>query len=169
MWSIQSNLCQQPPLYSDHFFSSWWTKKAIHWLLFKGRYTLGDKLQQHDEATHRSNKSLRVYWRIFVKIFVAATEFCRHNKSHRFSHLFFCDLLQGQNPVVETKIFTKILQTHEVICHDLSLRHVCRLTLLLQLITRPVHMEWSVAATCCYNLSPRVYRLQNLFTIGISL
>ena len=51
----------------------------------KGWYTLGDKFQQHVEATHCSDKSLRVYWRIFVKIFVAATEFCRRNKSHRFS------------------------------------------------------------------------------------
>ena len=42
---------------------------------FKGRYTLGDKLQQHVAATYCSDKSLRVYWRIFVKIFVAATEF----------------------------------------------------------------------------------------------
>ena len=35
-------------------------------------------------ATHSSDKSLRVYWRIFVKIFVSATEFCRRNKSHKF-------------------------------------------------------------------------------------
>ena len=42
----------------------------------KGRYTLGDKLQQHVAATRCSDKSLRrVYWRIFVKIFLAATEF----------------------------------------------------------------------------------------------
>ena len=27
---------------------------------------------------------LRVYWRICVKIFVSPTEFCRHNKSHKF-------------------------------------------------------------------------------------
>ena len=42
---------------------------------YKGRYTLGDKLLQHVAATRCSDKSLRVYWRIFVKIFVAATEF----------------------------------------------------------------------------------------------
>ena len=41
----------------------------------KGRYTLGDKLQQHVAATRCSDKSLRVYCRIFVKIVVAATEF----------------------------------------------------------------------------------------------
>ena len=34
----------------------------------------------------------------------------------------------------------------------------CRLTVLLQLVAQPVHMEWSVAATCCCNLSPSVYR-----------
>ena len=36
---------------------------------------LGNKLQQHVAAILCSDKSLRVYWRIFVKIFVAATEF----------------------------------------------------------------------------------------------
>ena len=160
MSSIQSNLCQQPPLYSDHFFSSWWTKKAIHWLLIKGRYTLGDKLQQIASCVLENFcENLCRCNRILSPQQVAQIQ----------SYLFFCDLLHRQNPVVETKIFTKILQTHEVICHDLSLRHVCRLTVLLQLVARPVHMEWSVAATCCYNLSPSVYRLRNLFTIGISL
>ena len=47
----------------------------------KGRCTLGDKLQDHVTvaATRRSDKSLRVYWRIFEKIFVFATEYCRRN------------------------------------------------------------------------------------------
>ena len=35
-------------------------------------------------TTHGSDKSLGVYWRIFVKIFVSATDFCRRNKSHKF-------------------------------------------------------------------------------------
>ena len=37
-------------------------------LKHKGQYTLGVKLQQHIAATCRSDKSLRVCWRIFVKI-----------------------------------------------------------------------------------------------------
>ena len=55
----------------------------------------------------RSNKSLRVYWRIFVKIFVAVTEFCCRNKSHNFP----------KNSPVHTKRF--VVAT-------------CRLTVLLQ-------------------------------------
>ena len=51
-----------PDLLQDRFYVS-----------VKGRYTLGNKLQQHVAATRCSDKSLRVYWRIFVKIFVAAT------------------------------------------------------------------------------------------------
>ena len=51
------------------------------------------------------------------------------------SDLIFCDLLQRQNYVAEIKIFTKILQHTR---SDLSLRRV--------------------AATCCCNLSPSVYR-----------
>ena len=39
----------------------------------EGRYTPGDKLQQRVAATRRSDKSLRVCWRILVKIFVSAT------------------------------------------------------------------------------------------------
>ena len=35
-------------------------------------------------ATQASDTWLRVYWKIFVKIFVYATEFCRRNNSHKF-------------------------------------------------------------------------------------
>ena len=78
--------------------------------------------QPRFDATRRSDKSLRVYWKFFLKIFVAATEYCRRNKSHKFSLiLFFSGLLQRNNFVAETKIFTKILQyTHS----DLLLRRV---------------------------------------------
>ena len=34
-------------------------------------------------ATHSSDKSLRLYGRIFVKIFVSSAVFCRRNKSHK--------------------------------------------------------------------------------------
>ena len=154
MSSIQSNLCQQPPLYSDHFFSSWWTKKAIHWLLFKGRYTLGDKLQQHGEATCRSDKLLCVYRRIFVKIFVAATEFCHHNKSHRFSLIwFFATCCSNKIPLGRQRFSQKFSSTHKAICCcDMSPHHVAA-------TSRPTcsHGVWSVALTCCCNLSPSVY------------
>ena len=43
-----------------------------------------DKLQQHVVATHRSDKSLCVYWRDLVKMFVSAMEFCRRDNSHKF-------------------------------------------------------------------------------------
>ena len=153
MSSIQSNLCQQPPLYSDHFFSSWWTKKAIHWLLFKGRYTLGDKLQQHGEATHRSNKSLRVYWRIFVKIFVAATEFVAATSRTDSVWFDFLRLVAATKFCCGDKDFHKNSPVHT----KRFVAATCRLTLLLQLVARPVHMEWSFAATCCCNFSPSVY------------
>ena len=53
------------------------------------------------------------------------------------SDLIFCDLLQRQNSVSETKIFTKILQYTR---SYLSRRRVA-----------------SVATTCCCNLSPSVH------------
>ena len=83
----------------------------------KGRYTLGDKLQQHVAATRR---------------FVCAGEFCENlclrniilslqqvAKNQIRQNL--CDLLLRQNSVAETKIFTKILLYTR---SDLSLRRV---------------------------------------------
>ena len=131
------------------------------WFKYKGRYTLGDRLQQqftvtdhsvctgpaascsnmlrrHIAATNRSDKSLRVYCRNFVKIFVSATEFCRCDKPHKFCLIWFfatccCDkiLLQRQ------RFSQKFSSTHEAICRcDVS--------------------QWHVAATCrlvCTNLN----------------
>ena len=60
---------------------------------FLQRYTLGDKLQQHGENLCRCN------W-ILLPQQVAQFQ----------SDLIFCNLLQQQNSVAETKIFPKILQ-----------------------------------------------------------
>ena len=59
------------------------------------------------------------------------------------SDLIFCDFVQRQNSAAETKIFTKILQYKR---SDLSLRRVASLCCCN--CRRPVHTEWSVAATC---------------------
>ena len=64
----------------------------------RGRNTQGDMLQQHVAARSRSDKSPLAYWRIFVKIFVSAIEFCRRNKLHTNKiWLSSCKLLQ-KNP-----------------------------------------------------------------------
>ena len=68
-------------------------------------------------------------WLDFLPL-VAATKFCFGDKDFH------------KNSPVHTKLFVAA---------------TCRLTLLLQLVARPVHMEWSVAATCCCNLSPSVH------------
>ena len=64
-----------------------------------GQNTLDDK--------HWGNKSLHVYWRIFVKIFEFATAFCCCNKSQNQICKNLSDLLRQQNYVAETKICTK--------------------------------------------------------------
>ena len=69
-------------------------------------------------------------WFDFLRL-VAATKFCCGDKDFH------------KNSPVHTKGFVAA---------------TCHLTLLLQLVAWPVHMEWSVAATCCCNLSPSVYR-----------
>ena len=61
------------------------------------------------------DKSFRVCWRIFVKIFVASTEFCRPNKSHKLSLIWL--FTTSSNDKILTKILTKILlYTQGVIC-----------------------------------------------------
>ena len=91
-------------------------------------------------ATFCSDKLLRVYWGPFVKIFVAATEFCRPNKSH---NVFFLRLVAATKFCRRDKDFKKVSSTHEAIC---------RSDIWVQLVARPVHTEWSVA-----NLSHSVF------------
>ena len=88
-----------------------------------------------------------------------------------------CNLLWQQNSVVEKKIFLqKFCSTHEAICHwDVSQQCVaatscptsthgesCRHDLLLQVAAWPAHTKWSVAETCCCNLSPDMYTQSDL-------
>ena len=93
-------------------------------------YRPGDLLQQHVAATHHSDKSLRVYWRIFGKIFVSATEFCHRNKSQKFCLIWF----------FATCFCDKILLRRRRFSHKKI--HYTRSDLSLG----------SVAAACCCNL-----------------
>ena len=112
-------------------------------------YKPGGKLQQHVAATRCSDKSLRVYWRIFVKIFVAATEFCRRNKSHRFSLIwFFATCCSDKILLRRQRFLQKFSCTHEAICRRDVSPHlvaatsrptcphgvICRCDVLLQLV-----------------------------------
>ena len=109
---------------------------------FKGQYTQGDKLQPHVTATHHSNKSLCVYWCIFVKLFVTATEFCHCNRSLKFSLSWFfatCVATKRQ------RFSQKFSSSYEAIC-------CC--DMLLQLLAQPVHKGWSVAFMCFWHLLP---------------
>ena len=77
-----------------------------------------------------------------MKIFVAATEFCRRNKSHIY---IFLRLVAATKFCHTDKHFhtEKVSNTYEAIC---------RCEVLLHLVARPVHTEWSVA-----NLSHSVF------------
>ena len=89
-------------------------------------YRSGDELQQQGEATRRSEKSLCVCWRIFVKnIFVSATEFCRFKESQKVKSDWIFATCCGDKILLQQKIFTKFSSTHEAICGcNLSPRHV---------------------------------------------
>ena len=83
-------------------------------------------------TTRRSDKSLRVYRWIHMQIFVSATEFCRRNKSHKFSLIWFCATCCCDKILLRRQRFSqKFSSTHEGICRcDLSSQHVaatCRL------------------------------------------
>ena len=58
--------------------------------------------------TRRSDKSLRVYWRIFVKICLQNRILPLQQVAKNQIRLNLCDLLRRQNSVAATKIFTKI-------------------------------------------------------------
>ena len=110
--------------------------------------TLSDKLQQHVPTTCRSDKSLRVNWRIFVKIFVSVTEFCRSNMLQKIKSDKICATCRGDKTLLQRERFSQnFSSTHEAICRcDVSPQHVaatsrrtcthgeiCRCDLLLQL------------------------------------
>ena len=120
----------------------------------KGRYTIGDKLQQHVAATRCSDKSLRVYWRNLWKSLSLQQNFVAATSRTDSVWFDFLRLVAATKFCCGDKDFHKNSPVH-------TMRFVaatCRLTLLLQLVARPVHMEWYVAATCCCNLSLSVYR-----------
>ena len=83
---------------------------------------------QHNFVTTTSRKKSNQTE--FVRL-VAATKLCCREKDFR------------KNSPVHTRRF--VVAT-------------CRRNVFLQLVDGPLHMEWSVAATCCCNLSPSVYR-----------
>ena len=81
-------------------------------------------LRRHIAATHRSDKSLRVYWRVFVKVFLSATEFCRSNMLQKIKSDRICATYRGDKILLQRQRFSQI---------------------------SPVHSKRCVAATCCCN------------------
>ena len=71
------------------------------------------KKKDADEIDETCDKSLRVYWRLFEKIFVFATEFCRSNMSQKNQiRQNLCDLLRRQKFCCRCKDFHKNSQVH---------------------------------------------------------
>ena len=93
-----------------------------------------NKLQQLVEATHHIDKSLCVYWRIIVKIFVSVTEFCRISMSEKIKSYRICLTCYGNKILLQhMKGFVTVM---------------CHCNVILQWVAWHVHMKWSVAATC---------------------
>ena len=88
-----------------------------------------------------------VYWRIFVKIYVSATELCRRNKSQKFCLIWFSATCCCHKLLLPRQRFSqKFSSTHKAICRcDVLLWHVaatCR-----QVCTRPLRVFKAVKAT----------------------
>ena len=146
--------CKQALRWTYCFHSQWFTtfetepplkaKRVLLILPLKIGGQVLAKLQQPVAAIRRSDKSLRhVYWRIFVKIFISATEFCRCKMSahQKIKSDRICATCRGD----------KILLQKERFFHKNSPGFVfamCRRNVLLELVARLVHTEWSVAETC---------------------
>ena len=80
-------------------------KKSQKFLLKVG--TPGDKLKQHVAMTRLSDKSLRVYWIIFVKIYVSATEFCRSNMLQKIKSDRICATCCGDKILLQRQRFSQ--------------------------------------------------------------
>ena len=109
------------------------------------RYTLGNKLQQHVTTTRRSDKSLRVYWRIFVKIIISAYhEFCRSNMLQKIKLDRICATWRGNKILLQRQRFLQnFSSTHKAICHcDVSPQHVAA-------TSRQTRTRWVI---CCREL-----------------
>ena len=98
-----------------------------------------DKLPQHIAATDHimrtaprlvaasrgSDKSLRVYWRVFVKIFVSATGFCSRNKAHKFCLIWFSVTCCGDKIMLQRRRFSQNSSSrHEAICTEHSVMQI---------------------------------------------
>ena len=123
----------------------------------KGPYTLGDKLQKRVSATRCSDKSFRVYWRIFEKIFVFATEFCRSKVSQKNQirqNLY--DLLRRQKFCCRYKDFhKKFSSTRDAFCHsDVSPQPVAT-------TSRPICAHGVICLLVCSDLKHRLDQSQS--------
>ena len=107
-------------------------------------------LQRHVAATNRFVCAGEFLWKSLSPQhnFVAATS---HKKSNQTEFVLL---------VAATKLCCRDKDFHQNSPAHIKrvVAATCRRNLLLQLVPGPVHMEWSVAATRCCNLSPSVYR-----------
>ena len=135
-------------------------KKRINaWWVHTRRQVAPTRRGDTSAATNRFLRTGGFLWKslLLQKNFVAATS--------RTNSAWF-DFLRL---VAATKFCCGDKDFHKTSVHTKRfVAATCRRTVLLQLVARPVHMEWSVAATCCCNLSPSVYRpLKRLYSIHV--
>ena len=89
---------------------------------------------QHEGWYARGDRLLWVYWRIFLKIFVSATDFCRGHMLQKIKSDRICATCYGNKILLWRQRFSqKFSGTHEVICHcDVSLHYFSHPTLYTQ-------------------------------------
>ena len=107
-------------------------------------------LQRHVAATNRFVCAGEFLWKSLSPQhnFVTTTSRKKSNQTE------FVRLVAATKLCCRDKDFHKKFPVHT----KRFVAATCRRNVLLQPVDEPVHMEWSVAATCCCNLSPSVYR-----------
>ena len=143
-WPVRTLLFGVNLLYYFKISTPEWVSEWGRHLHIKGRYTPGDKLQQHVAVTDHpmctgrvtscSNKVRRTSQRQIASCVLE--NFCENlclrdrilslqQVAKNQIRLNLCDLLWRQNSVAATKIFTKFSTTHELICRcNVSSQHV---------------------------------------------
>ena len=162
-WRLRMRLswCVLCPVATWECFKRWmWTQFSAK--VCKGRYTLGDKLQQPVVATRRIDKSVHVYWRISVKIFVSSREFCRSNMSQKIKSENLCASMWQQNSV------EYFLQFVAVFCHVIARKLYKNGTRLLSCDHKEWYRDTNLLTRLWWNLtrSPDLTRFKSSLSQG---
>ena len=117
LWCKFASFLHKLQLYLPHFKDTLGVMSLQHAMVTNNSVCTGQEISCWNKLRDScSDKLLCVNWRIFVKIFVSATEFyC--NKSHKFSLIRFCETCCGDKILLKRQRFSqKFSRTNKENC-----------------------------------------------------